>query len=266
MLDDDAYIEATAVYPPDGGAAGTGENGSPAFDHFMSEGLVTSVIRPLKSGKEASVHLCRSDRALSGHDLLALKVYHPRDRRDFRNSRVYGEGYVILDDRVRRAVKNKSRFGRQADAGIWLEREWETLTVLSDAGCDVPQPVSRGGGAILMEYIGDLDTAAAQVRHVEFDRREGTEVLARLLWNVEVALRHNVVHADLSPFNVLYHDGRVVVIDLPQAIDPRFNRHAYELLTRDVTNLCRHFERFGVRSNPEAIAADLWTRFLFSTL
>jgi RIO kinase 1 len=246
-------------HPPGGGR-------SQSFDHFLSEGLITSVIRPLKSGKEASVHLCRGDRALTGHDLLALKVYHPRERRDFHNHRVYGDGYVILDDRVRRAVRNKSRFGRQAEGEIWLGREWETLTALHRAGCDVPEPVAQGSGAILMEYIGDPEEPAPQVRHVRFDRREGTRVLARVLWNVELALRHNVIHADLSPFNVLYHRGRVVVIDLPQAVDARFNRSAYDLLARDVTTLCRYFDRFGVRSDPDAMVADLWTRFIFAAL
>ena len=56
------------------------------------------------------------------------------------------------------------------------------------------------------------------------------------------------------------------LVALPQAVDPRFNRQAYELLTRDVRNVCRHFERFGVRTDPEALAADLWTRFLFAEL
>jgi RIO kinase 1 len=238
----------------------------PAFDHFLSEGLITAVIRPVKSGKEASVHLCRANRDLTGRDLLALKVYHPRNRRDFRHHQAYNDGFVILDARVRRAVKKKTRFGQEADAGIWLEREWETLRVLHAAGCDVPEPIARGEGGLLMEYIGDEDAPATQIRHVEFDRREGTEVLARLLWNVEIAMRNNVIHADLSPFNALYHEGRVVVIDLPQAVDPRFNRAAYELLERDITNLCRHFERFGVRTDPAALAADLWTRFLFAEL
>ncbi len=240
--------------------------GPPAFDHFLSEGLITSVIRPVKSGKEASVHLCSSEPSVTGHALLALKVYHPRDRRDFKHHQVYNDGYVILDERVRRAVAKKTRFGREADSGIWLEREWETMKALRGAGCDVPDPIARDAGGLLMEYIGDADRPAAQIRHVEFDRREGTEVLARLLWNVEVALRNNVVHADLSAFNALYHEGRVVIIDLPQAIDPRFNRRAFELLGRDVTNVCRHFERFGVRSDPDAIVADLWSRFLFAEL
>jgi RIO kinase 1 len=259
------YDEDT-IDPAGDSLGNVAETVAPAVGHFLSEGLITSVVRSLKSGKEASVHLCRSDPSISGHELLALKIYHPRDRRNFRNSRVYGDGYVILDARVRRAVKNKSRFGKEADAGIWLEREWESMTALRAAGCDVPEPIARGAGAVLMEYIGDEESAAPQIRHMSFDRREATEVLARLLWNVEVALAHNVVHADLSPFNVLYHMGRVVLIDFPQAIDPRFNRAAYELLARDVTNLCRYFDRAGVRSDPDAIAADLWTRYLFAAL
>ena len=238
----------------------------PAFDHFLSEGLITQVLVPLKSGKEASVHLCASDPARTGRSLLALKVYHARERRDFRRHQVYTDGYVILDERVRRAVAKKTRFGVEADAGIWLEREWETLRTLHAAGCDVPDPVARGSGGLLMDYVGDGSAPARQIRHVDLDRREATEVLARLLWNVEVALRNNVIHADLSPFNALYHDGRVVIIDLPQAVDPRFNQAAPELLVRDVTNLCRHFDRYGVRSDPDAMAADLWTRFLFAEL
>jgi RIO kinase 1 len=242
-------------------------HGPPAVDHFISEGLIDEVIRPVKSGKEASVLLCRAGTAVDrGRGLLALKVYHPRERRDFRHHRAYTDGYVILDERVRRAVAKKTRFGKEADAAIWVEREWEVLRALHGAGCDVPEPVARGEGGLLMEYIGDPETPATQIRHVDLERREATEVLARLLWNVEVALRNNVVHADLSAFNALYHRGRVAVIDLPQAVDPRFHRAAYELLVRDVTNLCHHFDRYGVRSDPDALAASLWTRFLFAEL
>ena len=37
------------------------------------------------------------------------------------------------------------------------------------------------------------------------------------------------------------------MIDLPQAVDPRKNRHAQALLERDVERVCGFFERFGVR-------------------
>ena len=63
-------------------------------------------------------------------------------------------------------------------------------------------------------------------------------------------LRNNVVHGDLSPFNILYHGGRVWMIDFPQAVDPRSNRNAYGLLTRDLEHVCQFFAKFGVQSDP----------------
>jgi RIO kinase 1 len=84
--------------------------------------------------------------------------------------------------------------------------------------------------------------------------------------NVELFLYRNVIHGDLSPYNVLVWDGRVVVIDLPQAVDPRKNRHAHALLERDVERVCEFFGRFGVRQNAHRLAADLWTSWTFADL
>ena len=75
-----------------------------------------------------------------------------------------------------------------------------------------------------------------------------------------------MIHGDLSAYNVLVWEGRAIVIDLPQAVDPRKNRHAPALLERDVRRICDHFARFGVVSSPERIAADLWTAWEFADL
>src|SRR5204863_3790160 len=120
--------------------------------------------------------------------------------------------------------------------------------------------------SILMEYVGDEVAPAPQLRHVGLSPSEARETLDRLLWNVELFLGHNWIHADLSAFNVLWWDGKATIIDLPQAVDPRSNPHASELLSRDVENVCRHFERYGVRSDAKAIARGLWTSFLFADL
>ena len=52
----------------------------------------------------------------------------------------------------------------------------------------------------------------------------------------------------------------------PQAVDPRSNPYASDLLARDVENLCRHFERYGVHSDAKATARGLWTGFMFADL
>ena len=41
-------------------------------------------------------------------------------------------------------------------------------------------------------------------------------------------------HGDLSPYNVLVHDGRLVLIDLPQIVDVVGNPQGPAFLARDV--------------------------------
>jgi RIO kinase 1 len=83
---------------------------------------------------------------------------------------------------------------------------------------------------------------------------------------IELMLYRNVVHGDLSPYNVLVWEGTATIIDLPQAVDPRKNRHAERLLERDVTRVCEYFARYGVRSSPQRLASDLSTAWRFADL
>jgi len=236
------------------------------FDGFFGDGWITDVVMPLKSGKEASVYLCRGNAATAGAELVAAKVFHAREGRAFRNRAAYEHGQAFGKHREDRAVRTKTAFGRQVEEGWWRHREFETLRTLHAAGADVPRPVTAGEAGILMEFIGDEDRPAPQLRDVRLSPADAREAFDRLLWNVELFLSNHLVHGDLSPYNVLWWEGRVTIIDLPQAVDARTNQHARALLGRDVENLCRHFERHGVRTNAQAVAADLWRRFLFAKL
>src|SRR5256885_11732603 len=120
------------------------------LEPFLDEGVVAAVLRPIKSGKEASVYLCRSDPAVTGASLLALKIYHPLDRRNFHDEGLYRDGEWIKERRVRVALEKRTKYGREVQGGIWLNREWETLQELSAAGTAVPRPIFRTEQAILM--------------------------------------------------------------------------------------------------------------------
>ena len=229
------------------------------FEPFLDEGLISKIIRPIKGGKEASVHLCRADPDVSGERLLALKVYHPPDRREFRDEALYRDGEWIKERRTRVAVEKKTRFGREVAGAIWVDREWETLRELTDAGADVPTPIMRTDRAILMTYFGDEDDAAPQLRSYRPDRDEAEGLFKQVLRNVELFLYRNVIHGDLSAYNILVWEGQVTIIDLPQAVDPRKNKHARGLLERDLVRVCEHFERSGVRASAERLTSDLWT-------
>ncbi len=237
-----------------------------ALSHFVDEGLITGPIRIIRTGKEASVHLCRANHSTTGESLLALKVYHPLDRRDFRDESLYRDGEWIEERRIRAALDKKTRFGRQVQGSLWVDREWQTLRTLAETGAPVPRPLAATDDAILMTYIGDEADAAPQLRAYRPDGDEAEDLFHQVIRAVELMLYRNVIHGDLSAYNVLVWEGRATVIDLPQAVDPRKNRHAPALLERDVARICGHFERHGVRSSPPRIAADLWTAWQFADL
>jgi len=100
-----------------------------ALDSFFAQGLITEVLYTVKSGKEATVYCCKAHPS-TGAKLLAAKVYRPRNNRSFKNDAVYQEGRVILEGHVRRAIENKSRFGREAQFAMWVNYEFEGLKVL----------------------------------------------------------------------------------------------------------------------------------------
>ena len=235
------------------------------LDPFIEEGFITELVRPLSSGKEATLHLCRAGEFAPGHDLVALKVYRARDRRDFRNTQTYTAGRVVRG-RPARAIATKTRFGREVEEALWQDQEWQTLRALDAAGVAVPRPIVTFGSAILMEYIGDEGGAAPQLKDIAPDPEEAHDLFAQTMREVERMLFHNVVHGDLSPFNLLVWEGRVRVIDLPQAVDPRFNPNAWDLLERDLRTLATWFARHGVELDAPGAAADLRVGFEFAEL
>ncbi len=232
-----------------------------AIENLCNENLISDVVKTIKGGKEATVYLCRAHPA-TGEEFLAAKVYRQLEYRSFRNDAVYQAGRVILDARQRRAFRKKTRMGRQTQFALWVDNEWETLKLLHAAGARVPRPVARSGYAILMEYLGDGRAAAPMLAEVSVDRKEARVLFDRLMENVELCLSRNVVHGDLSEFNVLYWQGDFKIIDFPQAVDARFNPNSSRLLARDVYNVCRYFGRFGVEADAPALAWDLWRRFM----
>ncbi len=244
------------------------ENESPdhaSLQAFYDEGFITDVLNTIKSGKEATIYLCEAHPRI-GAEFLAAKVYRTPQFRAFRNDAVYREGRVIRDRRVGRAVRAKTGLGRQAQFGMWVGQEFETMACLYEVGADIPKPVAIAGKAILMEYLGDEQEAAPMLNRVRLAPSEAPVLFERLLANVQLFLACNVVHADLSAFNVLYWQGAVKVIDFPQAVDARFNPNADALLERDIHNLCRHFARYGIEADASALADDLWRRFLRAEL
>jgi RIO kinase 1 len=220
----------------------------------------------LKSGKEADVSLL--DRHLdvidqpARHCLLAVKRYRSAEHRMFHRDAGYLEGRRVKKSRENRAMATRTAFGRALIAEQWAVAEMAVLSRLWSTGAAVPYPVQLIGTELMMEFIGSPDgIAAPRLAQTRPDRREGRELYQQMIDVLTQLADVGYAHGDLSPYNVLVHEGRLVMIDLPQAIDLVGNPQGFDYLHRDCVNICTWFAHRGVH---EADADDLYRTLLRS--
>jgi RIO kinase 1 len=161
-----------------------------------------------------------------------------------------------------RAIGKKTAFGVQVMHTSWLMHEYTTMERLYQAGAAVPQPVASTENAILMGYYGDGVRGAPTLNEVRLESDEAIPLFQEVMRNIELMLQNEMVHGDLSAYNVLYWDGEITVIDFPQVVDCNTNDEAYELLRRDVQRICEYFRRQGVQRDASALTDALWERFV----
>ena len=197
----------------------------------------------LKTGKEADVHLV--ERTLDGHtNVLAAKRYRKFEDRLFRNDARYRKR--TGSRRVNKAMDDGSRAGMAFRAQLWLHTEFDVLCRLWEAGAPVPYPVQKLGSEIMVELIGRSGEAAPRLVHAQLSRSQALAAWIELVDAMHLMVRNGVVHGDLSPYNILWDEDHIVVIDFPQAVDPIAHAEGMALLERDCVNVCDWFSRRGV--------------------
>jgi len=233
---------------------------------FYEHKWISDVLRRLRGGKEASVYLCQAS-AESDAEFLTVKVYRPRSLRSLKNDAIYRTGRIDLGDDGKKlfkeadvnAIRKRTSYGEDLRHTSWIAYEFNTLEMLHSAGADVPKPFAMQKNAILMEYIGDFDTAAPTLNSVTLDRDEARPLFDRVIRNVDLLLANERIHGDLSAYNILYWDGGVTLIDFPQVVHAEANPSSWVIFLRDVTRVCQYFATQGVKVNARKLAADLWT-------
>ncbi|MGO2683627.1 MAG: RIO1 family regulatory kinase/ATPase domain-containing protein, partial [Microbacterium sp.] len=108
-----------------------------------------------------------------------------------------------------------------------------------------------------MEFIGTDATAAPRLAQVRGDRAALTDWYRQIVELMHVFAGAGFAHGDLSPYNLLVHDDRVRVIDLPQIVDIISNPQGLDLLHRDCVNVCTWFARHRVECDAEELFAEL---------
>jgi RIO kinase 1 len=224
---------------------------------LIDEGLIDSVVRQLKSGKEADVYVVRC-----GGETRAAKVYKQAHQRSFRQAVDYTENRKVKNSRQARAMAKGTAFGRQQQEAAWQSAEVDALVRLAAAGVRVPRPGHFQDGVLLMELVADdQGNAAPRLNDLHFSDTDARQHHATLIDEVVRMLCAGVIHGDLSEFNVLLAADGPVIIDLPQAVDAAGNNHAPRMLLRDVDNLRSFFGRHAPALLPTQYGPEIWALY-----
>lgn len=224
---------------------------------LIEDGLVDEVLRPLMSGKEATVYLVRC-----GDGIRCAKVYKDIAVRSFKKAVQYQEGRKVRNTRRQRAMEKGSRFGRDEQEKVWQTAEVEALYRLRDAGVRVPEAFGCFDGVLLMELITDgAGEVAPRLNDIVIPVERAVEDHTTMMHYILRMLSVGLVHGDLSEFNVLMAEDGPVIIDLPQAINAAGNNNAPSMLARDVGNITRYYAQYAPELRETRYAEELWALY-----
>ncbi len=221
---------------------------------LIDDGVIDAVLRPLKSGKEASVYVVRA-----GNEVLCAKVYKDMAQRSFQARVQYQEGRKFRGSRQARAIVKATKFGRREQEAEWKNAEVDALYRLAEAGVRVPHPRGYFHGVLLMALVVDEHgQPAPRLGEMELALEHARSLHTRLMRDVVRMLCLGLIHGDLSAYNVLVAQDGPVIIDLPQVVSASGNNAARSMLLRDVHNLRDSLARFAPELALTHYGEEMW--------
>jgi RIO kinase 1 len=230
-----------------------------SLERLLEDGVIDEALGRLKSGKEADVWLVRH-----GDEVLCAKVYKDRQFRSFKNNTGYKEGRAVRNTRTQRAMDRGSRFGQAAAEEAWKSAESDALHALHAQGVRVPAPVLFYEGILLMKLALDAEGhPAPRLIDAKVTREQAGPLYSDLRAQAVKMLCCDLIHGDLSPYNVLLSADGPTLIDFPQVVSAAHNSTAEAFFKRDVENLRRFFAGFDPALESRAgDAAEIWRAYV----
>uniref|UniRef100_A0AAQ5YNC6 Serine/threonine-protein kinase RIO1 n=1 Tax=Amphiprion ocellaris TaxID=80972 RepID=A0AAQ5YNC6_AMPOC len=185
--------------------------------------------------------------------VFQANVYHASTAAgDSRAIKIYKTSILLFKDRDK-YVSGEFRFRHGYCKGnprkmvrTWAEKEMRNLIRLQMAGIPSPEPMLLRSHVLLMSFIGKENMPAPLLKNVSLSESKARELYLQVLQNMRKLFQDaRLVHADLSEFNMLYHDGDAYIIDVSQSVE-HDHPHALEFLRKDCSNVNEFFGKRGV--------------------
>jgi RIO kinase 1 len=199
---------------------------------LLNSGILYEVHGVVNAGKEARVYWGKNKEGKE----LAVKIYLTTSAEFKKGMLKYIEG-----DYRFKGVKRDTR----SLIFTWAQKEFRNLEQASRAKVRVPNPVAVKNNVLVMEFIGKNGVNAPSLK--EQAPSDPEKVYEVLLTYVERLYRKaDLVHGDLSEYNIMMWKGKPVIFDVAQAV-PTSHSMAELFLRRDLANVNRFFSRLGVK-------------------
>ena len=210
-----------------------------AIYKLVQDGHVDAFGGPISTGKEANVYEALASDDGVDHD-VAIKIYRI-NASNFQQMREYLEG----DPRFEGIGSDKKKV-----VLAWTQKEFANLRRAEQAGVRVPRPIAVERNVLVMELVGLVEVRARRLAEVDVENPETAyEVVREYMRRLHAA---GLVHGDLSEYNMIIHDGELVVIDLGQAVTVH-HPNAEAFLRRDCHNVAAFFGRQGLDTDESAL-------------
>ncbi|KAF8964401.1 RIO1 family-domain-containing protein [Flammula alnicola] len=201
---------------------------------MIGRGLIHEVNGCVSTGKEANVYHALTPEVTH----LALKIYKTsilifKDR----------DKYVTGEFRFRRGYSRNPR----KMVRLWAEKEMRNLKRLVAAGIRAPDPLEVRENVLVMTFVGDKDGwASPRLKDAPLPP-SAVNVLYEELVLIVRRMFHicKLVHADLSEYNIMYHEEHLWIIDVSQSVE-HDHPAAFDFLRNDIKNVEDFFGRLGV--------------------
>jgi len=201
------------------------------LNRLLVNGPLDKIEGIISAGKEANIYLAYDK---SGCE-VAVKIYKIDS-----NTSKWMRNYIIGDPRFKKIPHNPSKI-----IYLWASKEYKNLKRAYKVGLNVPEPIHIKNNILIMEYIGFESIPAPKLKDIR-QPKNPSELFKIILDFIKVLYQKaNLVHGDLSEFNILYHNQQPVFIDISQAVDTQHPK-AEIYLVRDIKNISNYFQKLGI--------------------
>jgi RIO kinase 1 len=207
---------------------------------LISDGIIDQVDFPISTGKEANIFRGTTPEK----KFVAIKIYRTATM-TFKHIASYIEG----DPRFAYGYKNRRDIIQE-----WAKKEYKNLALLHQAKVRAPVPIKCVQNILVMSYIGDAAKAAPMLKDVS--PQDPRKVFNEIITFIGRMYKHQLVHADLSAFNILLFRQKPYLIDAGQAV-LLDHPSSQEFLKRDIHNIVQFFKKYDIESNEQELLENL---------